>query len=558
MQLFTIGLWKLNIDGTYKLDSNGEKQATYTNDDIVAFARIWTGFDRSLRRSNLEHQNGIGSGNFFDPMQIKAEWRDFFPKRALDKGFIGDGYPLCADLPSKNEFLMPGATYVNTGAHSDEGEWYDRDAASDRGVREQFTPSNTGSSQLFNTLCSRISSTEPCQFPDIIKVTNPIQCNGDECDIDFIRVVKLVDLVSNKVNYYTYQRQPCVRLTFFNEGKVTVDVKSLQESVNTPSRINRVYQCANPHAKAAGATCCNSDGTVQELPYKRSGNPTACNFALEFMSYNTTKNRCKALGWQVCDTVKKLTWTPAFKKTCGVYQHSWTTSTCKYEIQVRPSGYINILDIPRYRSEYALNNDNLMLLWWKNNAFPTVQQNSCGSGCTVSGTSCRCNITVVESIGFSSTTNGALPTVAEIEDTLYIGAYSPSQFYNIIDSGTYTLCTTTKCNDHYTNTKVQIYLHSGSGQSFDTMTIFKLPAKLPGGKLRYLMNKVSTVHVGENFQFRNPPNFMPSLGETYTYRGSGFSSRFHVIEATQEVDALLDHVFEHPNTAPFISHRLIQ
>ena len=139
-----------------------------------------------MRRSNLEQQNGIGSGNFFDPMQIKAEWRDFFPKRALDKGFIGDGYPLCADLPSKNEFLMPGATYVNTGAHSDEGEWYDRDAASDRGVREQFTPSNTGSSQLFNTLCSRISSTEPCQFPDIIKVTNPIQCNGDECDIDFI------------------------------------------------------------------------------------------------------------------------------------------------------------------------------------------------------------------------------------------------------------------------------------------------------------------------------------------------------------------------------------
>ena len=47
---------------------------------------------------------------------------------------------------------MPGATYVNTGAHSDEGEWYDEDAATVRGFREQFTPSNTGSSQLFNTL----------------------------------------------------------------------------------------------------------------------------------------------------------------------------------------------------------------------------------------------------------------------------------------------------------------------------------------------------------------------------------------------------------------------
>ena len=149
-----------------------------------------------MRRSNLEQQNGIGSGNFFDPMQ-SSKWRDF--SNGLWIKVLWGWVSLCADLPSKNEFLMPGATYVNTGTHSDEGEWYDRDAASDRGVREQFTPSNTGSSQLFNTLCSRISSTEPCQFPDIIKVTNPIQCNGDECDIDFIRVVKLVDLVSNKV-----------------------------------------------------------------------------------------------------------------------------------------------------------------------------------------------------------------------------------------------------------------------------------------------------------------------------------------------------------------------
>ena len=31
---------KLNIDGTYKHDINGEKQATYTNDDIVAFAEF--------------------------------------------------------------------------------------------------------------------------------------------------------------------------------------------------------------------------------------------------------------------------------------------------------------------------------------------------------------------------------------------------------------------------------------------------------------------------------------------------------------------------------------
>ncbi len=43
MQLFSIGLVKLNIDGTEELDSNGNTIATYTNDDITEYARVWTG-----------------------------------------------------------------------------------------------------------------------------------------------------------------------------------------------------------------------------------------------------------------------------------------------------------------------------------------------------------------------------------------------------------------------------------------------------------------------------------------------------------------------------------
>ena len=43
VQLFTIGLVKLNIDGTRELDLNGNAIATYTNDDITEYARVWTG-----------------------------------------------------------------------------------------------------------------------------------------------------------------------------------------------------------------------------------------------------------------------------------------------------------------------------------------------------------------------------------------------------------------------------------------------------------------------------------------------------------------------------------
>ncbi|MBK8347806.1 MAG: DUF1800 domain-containing protein [Saprospiraceae bacterium] len=43
MQLFTIGLYKLNQDGTYVLDTNGNPVPTYNNDDIKQLARVFTG-----------------------------------------------------------------------------------------------------------------------------------------------------------------------------------------------------------------------------------------------------------------------------------------------------------------------------------------------------------------------------------------------------------------------------------------------------------------------------------------------------------------------------------
>ena len=37
----------LNKDGTRKLDENGDPIHTYSNDEIMSLARVWTGFDVS-------------------------------------------------------------------------------------------------------------------------------------------------------------------------------------------------------------------------------------------------------------------------------------------------------------------------------------------------------------------------------------------------------------------------------------------------------------------------------------------------------------------------------
>ena len=115
MQLFSTGLYLLNLDGMPKLDSNWQPMLVYTNDEIMSFARIWMGFDYQQGRGNVEETRW--SGNRHDPMTIQAPWHDKFSKSNLTGGYIGDGYALCMDLPDKM-FLRKGAKYRLLGSSS--------------------------------------------------------------------------------------------------------------------------------------------------------------------------------------------------------------------------------------------------------------------------------------------------------------------------------------------------------------------------------------------------------------------------------------------------------
>jgi uncharacterized protein (DUF1800 family) len=44
MQLFSIGLYKLNLDGTRQLDIHGQPQETYTSSDVEGLAKVFTGW----------------------------------------------------------------------------------------------------------------------------------------------------------------------------------------------------------------------------------------------------------------------------------------------------------------------------------------------------------------------------------------------------------------------------------------------------------------------------------------------------------------------------------
>ena len=76
MQLFTIGLYQLNDDGSQKLDGTGQPIPTYSNNDVMGLAKVFTGFSWNIPGntgetawSNCCAYVGPGHGEDILPMQ---------------------------------------------------------------------------------------------------------------------------------------------------------------------------------------------------------------------------------------------------------------------------------------------------------------------------------------------------------------------------------------------------------------------------------------------------------------------------------------------------------
>ena len=80
LQLHSIGLVKLNEDGTPVLNQFGKKVANYEQKHIFSAAKVWTSFKDSYRRANYEDLDWATT-SYLDPIHIKeVSGRDWFPK----------------------------------------------------------------------------------------------------------------------------------------------------------------------------------------------------------------------------------------------------------------------------------------------------------------------------------------------------------------------------------------------------------------------------------------------------------------------------------------------
>ena len=108
MQLFSVGLVQLNLDGTFKRDASGKVLETYTQQDVIEITRALTGWETVPNPTDL--RNNRNWANYGKPMIETSGRHDTDSKTFLGKT-IPAGQTATQDLDSLVEILV---THPNT------------------------------------------------------------------------------------------------------------------------------------------------------------------------------------------------------------------------------------------------------------------------------------------------------------------------------------------------------------------------------------------------------------------------------------------------------------
>lgn len=102
MQLFTIGLYELNQNGTYVVDGKGNRIPTYNNDDIKEFAKVFTGLGPAEVEDFSDRTPRFGLGHYQArkdvPMIMYDDWHQPGSKQLLNDYTIPSGQSGMQDI----------------------------------------------------------------------------------------------------------------------------------------------------------------------------------------------------------------------------------------------------------------------------------------------------------------------------------------------------------------------------------------------------------------------------------------------------------------------------
>jgi len=517
MQLFTIGLVRLHPNGTV-MRRDGKDIPTYTNEDIMNVARVFTGLHRKKdRRSNIER---TGKNNWIDPMYVDHRDHNRYPKPDTLGGYLGDGYPLCEDLP-KGAFLTEGSEYEWVGHESDSSCML-----------------VNGSSELYGSLCNETDGS--CNFASYVALSSDLQCTGSECTADSIDVVK-VQGSNGEVAYYAYKPKACVHFYFGSNSALVVD----------PPFEPRSKTCSNPNLPTAGFGCCSGckDSRPRVLEKKDMSCEEAksrwtkkgksllflhCNKNYEWRENEYCALTCSSIGLGYSGlNCSAGPYREALFGKHGLFRKSSAEAQCSLRGMSLCNGKI-IKGIAK--------RDACQVSLWISNTTCNEKLQVHGDG-KVSGSTENPDRNRFAAVWSNGTAPEKLydmtvqlrPVFAEvpndvklIRSLLKIGAYAPSM-------------TKINCTANISDA-IKIYASDHGVESVDTII------EVQG---RFYKNAESKVLVGDSHSIRNPPVFLWPLRRKD-------SDRLRAAAVVHEIFSLIDHLITHPNTATFLGKKLIQ
>jgi len=523
MQLFTIGLDKLNRDGTPVVE-NGVVVPAYTQRHVRNFARAWTGFTNAAKRINVEQY--VEVANKFDNMWINGVERDPFPKIDTLNGYIGDGYPLCNDLPEKH-WLRKGARYRFQGGNGrpELGEQDNARYYTDWAYLRADMTLATGS-PLYGVLCNAGTSGD-CNYNINVILESHLACFGNECNVEMPRVVKVGEV------FYEYVRPACVNLPF------STDVSSVISKSGK-------FACADKNDnESVQFACCKDSNVLQHT----------CRFSGSRVSYDENTAMCSAFfgaSGSICDGMGEIQISgegllypkqdgsidslSCFATGGQVDPLYWQGSTCSIKMKVNNEGQIAIV----HKSDTAHTATHLMavdqespfyfdVVWPETGSYPAPSNNcnNFSSACDMHAEYCLCDIDMTESQVFTTNPSSA----EELMDSLKVGHPSVDMF----DAGSF--------SEEVTSSGYTIYRPTGSS-GLTKETLFKV---VTNGRTIFYKNMIPQVTIpgGISISIRNPPTFLNLINPVGR-------------DAFYETEAVIDHFFYHPNSPTFFALNFIK
>ena len=350
-------------------------------------------------------------------MTIDVRYRDMFPKMGLNGRYIGDGFPLCADLP-KHHFLKRGAKYVLLG-YNPQPELQDDDPVnwlkSSRTVRFEADPHGG----LHSALCGAISGiSSACTYPPVVELAENLVCRGKECEISTIRVVKVNNVM------YEYVQRPCVHQAFFkNPQKI---------KKKTSKKKGTQYMCADPRTAVAIAACCDKKSRARIKEWYWGERVTA----------STAEARCAKMKRKMCTSTGRLALRKCSITSCYSSHHFYWMSKdnpCFIKTKIDNNGKMALVhSVPdedpsqkRIKGQEEEDNKTFFRVQYLENGDKVgdliKRCNIQGCGFTEDGY-CMCDTIVTEKRMYRKA-----PTRQEVLENLMIGSFHPE----VLD-GTYT------------------------------------------------------------------------------------------------------------------------